>query len=86
MVGLGGSWAQRDVFKQLLVHSGLRSGEPTTVLKALGVLEEREALKPNSPVAKRLVEKHKSTHHAGSGIATGGGVVGQVEDLAQRLR
>jgi hypothetical protein len=61
MVGLGGSWAQRDVFKQLLVHSGLRSGDPATVMKALGVLEERELLKPNSPVAKRLVEKHKST-------------------------
>jgi len=71
LVGLGGSWAQRDVFMQLLIHSGLNSGDQGMVAQAMGVIQERETLKPNSPVAKRLLAKHKTSTDSGVGLESG---------------
>ena len=48
--GLGGSWAQRDVFVLLLIESALRDGRINT---ARGLLAERLLMRPNNAKAWR---------------------------------
>ncbi|KAI1720119.1 tetratricopeptide repeat protein 38 [Ditylenchus destructor] len=60
---IGGSHAQRDVFTQVLIHSGLNSPNYVHKQRAIDIIEERRKMKPNSPLIDRLLEKHKKTEH-----------------------
>ncbi|KAE9553672.1 hypothetical protein FO519_003120 [Halicephalobus sp. NKZ332] len=59
IIQIGGSHAQRDVFSQVLIHSALRSKDCNQRRHAKQLIDERNALKPNSPLADRIVAHHK---------------------------
>lgn len=56
---IGGSDAQRDVFTQMLIHAGFRTVDDERERKTLEVIRERENYKPNSALAKRLLQRHR---------------------------
>uniref|UniRef100_A0A914DY36 Tetratricopeptide repeat protein 38 n=1 Tax=Acrobeloides nanus TaxID=290746 RepID=A0A914DY36_9BILA len=58
---IGGSHAQRDVFTQLLINSAIRSDNPEIHQKTLPLIEERNQLKQNSPLAARLAAHQKGS-------------------------
>lgn len=53
---IGGSHAQRDIFSQLLIHSGINSPIRESNGKAMVCITERTVLKPNSPLSDRLTK------------------------------
>ena len=59
IIQIGGSHAQRDVFSQILIHSALRSKDCNQRKHAKELIDERNALKMNSPLADRIVSYHK---------------------------
>ncbi|CAK6960145.1 tetratricopeptide repeat protein 38 [Scomber scombrus] len=62
MVGVGGSDAQRDIFSQLLIHAAMKS--ENTHHQKLGrcLLVEREAVRPNSALTDRLMQRTLALH------------------------
>uniref|UniRef100_A0A9J8BZG9 Tetratricopeptide repeat protein 38 n=2 Tax=Cyprinus carpio TaxID=7962 RepID=A0A9J8BZG9_CYPCA len=56
VVEIGGSDAQRDVFSQLLIHAVLCVFVPRCMLI------ERDAVRPNSPLTDRLIQRAHSLH------------------------
>lgn len=54
---IGGSDAQRDLFNQLLIHAAMKSGEKHHHKLARCLLVERSAVRPNSPLTDRLIQR-----------------------------
>lgn len=54
LIQIGGSDAQRDVFNQLLIAAALKSSKPEHRKLVEQLIFERAALKPISPLTKRL--------------------------------
>ncbi|TRY53880.1 hypothetical protein DNTS_035627 [Danionella cerebrum] len=61
-VQIGGSDAQRDVFSQLLIHAAMKSGEKEHQQMARHLLMERDAVRPNSPLTDRLMQRAHALH------------------------
>lgn len=59
VIKIGGSNAQRDVFELLLLDSAIRSGQEKHRRLAEALLAERDLLRPNSPMLKRLCGRLK---------------------------
>ncbi|XP_019896126.2 tetratricopeptide repeat protein 38 isoform X4 [Esox lucius] len=59
---IGGSDAQRDVFNLLLIHAAMKSEETHHHKLARSLLVEREAIKPNSPLTDRLIQRAHVLH------------------------
>lgn len=62
IIKIGGSNAQRDVFSQLLIHSALNSENKEHQKIARCLLAERDILRPNSPMTKRLIQRATAIH------------------------
>ncbi|XP_061773863.1 tetratricopeptide repeat protein 38 isoform X1 [Nerophis ophidion] len=62
MVKMGGSDAQRDVFNQLLIHAALKSENKRHQRLGRCLLVERDALKPNSLLTDRLMQRAVALH------------------------
>uniref|UniRef100_A0A9J7XF56 Tetratricopeptide repeat protein 38 n=1 Tax=Cyprinus carpio carpio TaxID=630221 RepID=A0A9J7XF56_CYPCA len=62
VVEIGGSDAQRDVFSQLLIHAAMKSGDKEHQQFARCMLIERDAVRPNSPLTDRLIQRAHSLH------------------------
>ncbi|XP_076028080.1 tetratricopeptide repeat protein 38 [Genypterus blacodes] len=62
IVDIGGSDAQRDVFNQLLIHAAIKSEKEHDQKLGRCLLVERDALKPNSPLTHRLMQKALVLH------------------------
>ncbi|KAL0968500.1 hypothetical protein UPYG_G00267690 [Umbra pygmaea] len=62
MTQIGGSDAQRDVFSLLLIHAAMKSDEAHHHKLARSLLVEREAIKPNSPLTDRLIQRAQVLH------------------------
>uniref|UniRef100_A0A671SD30 Tetratricopeptide repeat protein 38 n=1 Tax=Sinocyclocheilus anshuiensis TaxID=1608454 RepID=A0A671SD30_9TELE len=61
-VEIGGSDAQRDVFSQLLIHAAMKSGDKEHQRFARCMLIERDAVRPNSLLTDRLIQRAHSLH------------------------
>ncbi|RXN24713.1 tetratricopeptide repeat 38 [Labeo rohita] len=61
-VEIGGSDAQRDVFNQLLIHAAMKSGDKEHQRFARCMLIERDAVRPNSLLTNRLIQRAHSLH------------------------
>ncbi|CAM4580722.1 unnamed protein product [Leuciscus chuanchicus] len=61
-VEIGGSDAQRDVFHQLLIHAAMKSGDKEHQRFARCMLTERDAVRPNSLLTERLIQRAHSLH------------------------
>ncbi|KAJ8002903.1 hypothetical protein DPEC_G00163790 [Dallia pectoralis] len=59
---IGGSDAQRDVFNLLLIHAAMLSEVSHHRKLARSLLVEREAMKPNSPLTDRLIQRAHALH------------------------
>ncbi|KAK6732618.1 hypothetical protein RB195_016777 [Necator americanus] len=59
---IGGSNAQRDLFTQTLIHACIKSSNAEIFSKATTLLEERNAIKKNSPISERLAVKFRLQH------------------------
>ncbi|XP_030646868.1 tetratricopeptide repeat protein 38 [Chanos chanos] len=59
---IGGSDAQRDVFNQLLIHAAVKSGDKRHQKFARCLLLERDAVRPNSPLTDRLIQRAHALH------------------------
>ncbi|XP_051512750.1 tetratricopeptide repeat protein 38 isoform X1 [Myxocyprinus asiaticus] len=59
---IGGSDAQRDIFNQLLIHAAMKSGDKHHQRFARCMLIERDALRLNSPLTDRLIQRAHSLH------------------------
>uniref|UniRef100_A0AAX7VV62 Tetratricopeptide repeat protein 38 n=1 Tax=Astatotilapia calliptera TaxID=8154 RepID=A0AAX7VV62_ASTCA len=57
MVDIGGSDAQRDLFNQLLIHAAMKSENKHHQKLGRCLLAERDAVRPNSPLTHRLMQK-----------------------------
>uniref|UniRef100_A0A3Q4MVK5 Tetratricopeptide repeat domain 38 n=1 Tax=Neolamprologus brichardi TaxID=32507 RepID=A0A3Q4MVK5_NEOBR len=57
MVDIGGSDAQRDLFNQLLIHAAMKSENKHHQKLGRCLLAERDAVRPNSPLTRRLMQK-----------------------------
>lgn len=57
MVDIGGSDAQRDLFNQLLIHAAMKSESKHHQKLGRCLLAERDAVRPNSPLTHRLMQK-----------------------------
>ncbi|XP_056137450.1 tetratricopeptide repeat protein 38 [Lampris incognitus] len=62
MVKIGGSDAQRDIFNQLLIHAAMKSAKKHHLKLARCLLVERDALKANSPLTHRLIQRANALH------------------------
>lgn len=62
MVGVGGSDAQRDIFNQLLIHAAMKSENKHHQKLGRCLLVEREAMRPNSPLTDRLMQRALALH------------------------
>uniref|UniRef100_A0A8C2I362 Tetratricopeptide repeat domain 38 n=1 Tax=Cyprinus carpio TaxID=7962 RepID=A0A8C2I362_CYPCA len=62
VVEIGGSDAQRDVFSQLLIHAAMKSGDKEHQQFARCMLIERDAVRPNSLLTDRLIQRAHSLH------------------------
>ncbi|XP_061678894.1 tetratricopeptide repeat protein 38 isoform X3 [Syngnathoides biaculeatus] len=63
MVQIGGSDAQRDVFNQLLIHAALKSENKHHQRLGRCLLVERDAVRPNSPLTDRLMQRAIALQH-----------------------
>ncbi|KAI7802351.1 tetratricopeptide repeat protein 38 isoform X2 [Triplophysa rosa] len=61
-VEIGGSGAQRDIFNQLLIHAAMKSGDKHHQRFARCMLIERDAVRPNSPLTDRLIQRAHALH------------------------
>ncbi|KAF4091702.1 hypothetical protein AMELA_G00039830 [Ameiurus melas] len=59
---IGGSDAQRDVFNQLLIHAAMKSQDKHHQRYARCLLVERDAVRLNSPLTDRLIQRAHSLH------------------------
>ncbi|KAE9416131.1 hypothetical protein Angca_007678, partial [Angiostrongylus cantonensis] len=59
---IGGSNAQRDVFAQTLIHACIMSMNPAHFYQTLTLIDERNALKKDSPISDRLIAKYRKLH------------------------
>ncbi|XP_049580363.1 tetratricopeptide repeat protein 38 [Syngnathus scovelli] len=62
IVSIGGSDAQRDVFNQLLIHAALKSKNKHYQRLSRCLLVERDAVRPNSPMTDRLMQRAMALH------------------------
>ncbi|XP_029010210.1 tetratricopeptide repeat protein 38 isoform X2 [Betta splendens] len=62
IVDIGGSDAQRDVFNQLLIHATLKSEDKHHQKLGRCLLAERDAVRPNSALTDRLMQKVRALH------------------------
>lgn len=62
IVDAGGSDAQRDVFNQLLIHAALKSENKHHQKLGRCLLVERDAIRPDSPLTQRLMQKALALH------------------------
>ncbi|XP_014860849.1 PREDICTED: tetratricopeptide repeat protein 38 [Poecilia mexicana] len=62
MVDIGGSDAQRDLFNQLLIHAAMKSDNKQHHKLGRCLLVERDAVRPDSPLTQRLVQKALALH------------------------
>ncbi|KAM9375880.1 tetratricopeptide repeat protein 38 isoform 2-T2 [Pholidichthys leucotaenia] len=62
VVGVGGSDAQRDLFNQLLIHAAMKSENKHHQKLGRCLLVERDAMRPNSPLTHRLMQKALALH------------------------
>uniref|UniRef100_A0A669ER49 Tetratricopeptide repeat protein 38 n=1 Tax=Oreochromis niloticus TaxID=8128 RepID=A0A669ER49_ORENI len=62
MVDIGGSDAQRDLFNQLLIHAAMKSENKHHQKLGRCLLVERDAMRPNSPLTHRLMQKALALH------------------------
>ncbi|KAM9754587.1 tetratricopeptide repeat protein 38 [Menidia menidia] len=62
MVEIGGSDAQRDLFNQLLIHAAIKSENKHHQKLGRCLLVERDAVRPNSPLTQRLMQKALALH------------------------
>ncbi|XP_029289136.1 LOW QUALITY PROTEIN: tetratricopeptide repeat protein 38 [Cottoperca gobio] len=63
VVNVGGSDAQRDVFNQLLIHAAMKSENKHHQKLGRCLLVERDAMKPNSPLTDRLMQRALALHN-----------------------
>lgn len=59
---IGGSDAQRDVFNLVLLHAAIKSQDKHHQKYARSLLVERNALRPNSLLTDRMMEKFSALH------------------------
>uniref|UniRef100_A0A3Q1C693 Tetratricopeptide repeat protein 38 n=1 Tax=Amphiprion ocellaris TaxID=80972 RepID=A0A3Q1C693_AMPOC len=62
MVDIGGSDAQRDLFNQLLIHAAMKSENKHHQKLGRCLLVERDAVRPNSPLTHRLMQRARALH------------------------
>ncbi|XP_042351410.1 tetratricopeptide repeat protein 38 isoform X2 [Plectropomus leopardus] len=62
VVDIGGSDAQRDLFNQLLIHAAMKSEDKHHQKLGRCLLVERDAMRPNSPLTDRLMQKALALH------------------------
>lgn len=62
LIRMGGSNAQRDLFTQILIQSALRSKSEFNQKLGIALLHEREALKPNTSLTKRIRARFTAQH------------------------
>ncbi|XP_071361101.1 tetratricopeptide repeat protein 38 isoform X2 [Trachinotus anak] len=62
MVNVGGSDAQRDLFNQLLIHAAMKSENKHHQKLGRCLLVERDAVRPNSPLTDRLMQRALALH------------------------
>uniref|UniRef100_A0A3Q1G6R1 Tetratricopeptide repeat protein 38 n=1 Tax=Acanthochromis polyacanthus TaxID=80966 RepID=A0A3Q1G6R1_9TELE len=62
MVDIGGSDAQRDLFNQLLIHAAMKSENKHHQKLGRCLLVERDAVRPNSPLTHRLMQRSRALH------------------------
>ncbi|XP_070763588.1 tetratricopeptide repeat protein 38 [Enoplosus armatus] len=62
MANIGGSDAQRDVFNQLLIHAAMKSESKHHQKLGRCLLAERNAVRPNSPLTDRLMQRALALH------------------------
>ncbi|XP_014670355.1 PREDICTED: tetratricopeptide repeat protein 38-like [Priapulus caudatus] len=62
IIDIGGSNAQRDVFKLFLINAAIRSNTPEHRRLARSLVIERKAYKPDSPMTDRLMERVMALH------------------------
>ncbi|XP_070686372.1 tetratricopeptide repeat protein 38 [Pempheris klunzingeri] len=62
VLSVGGSDAQRDVFNQLLIHAAMKSENKHNQKLGRCLLVEREAVRPNSSLTNRLMQKAVVLH------------------------
>ncbi|XP_034444199.1 tetratricopeptide repeat protein 38 [Hippoglossus hippoglossus] len=61
-VDIGGSDAQRDIFNQLLIHAAMKSEDKHHQKLGRCLLVERDAVRPNSPLTGRLMQRALALH------------------------
>ncbi|XP_040894712.1 tetratricopeptide repeat protein 38 [Toxotes jaculatrix] len=62
IVEIGGSDAQRDLFNQLLIHAAMKSENKHHQKLGRCLLVERDAVRPNSPLTDRLMQRALALH------------------------
>ncbi|XP_037538691.1 tetratricopeptide repeat protein 38 [Nematolebias whitei] len=62
LVDIGGSDAQRDLFNHLLIHATMKSENKRHQKLGRCLLVERDAVRPNSPLTQRLMQKALALH------------------------
>jgi len=62
IVEIGGSDAQRDIFSLLLIASLLKCKNSNHCRMIRGILSERQGMRENSPMTKRLIERAVELH------------------------
>lgn len=62
MVDIGGSDAQRDLFNQLLIHAAMKSENKQHQKLGRCLVVERDAVRPDSPLTHRLMQKALALH------------------------
>ncbi|XP_040018966.2 tetratricopeptide repeat protein 38 isoform X1 [Gasterosteus aculeatus] len=62
LVEMGGSDAQRDVFNQLLIHAAIKSENKHHQKMGRCLVLERDAMRPNSPLTGRLMQRALALH------------------------
>lgn len=62
IVDIGGSDAQRDLFNQLLIHAAMKSENKHHQKLGRCLLVERDAVRPNSPLTHRLMQRARALH------------------------
>ncbi|NXY13922.1 TTC38 protein, partial [Atrichornis clamosus] len=62
LVQVGGSNAQRDVFSLLLIHAALNSESQAKRNLARLLLNERDEMRPQSPMTERLIRRAAALH------------------------
>ncbi|KAM8892785.1 tetratricopeptide repeat protein 38 [Spinachia spinachia] len=63
VVEMGGSDAQRDIFNQLLIHAAIKSENKHHQKMGRCLVLERDAMRPNSPLTGRLMQRALALHN-----------------------